>query len=103
MSSPGRPPLLDAQLKSDLCLLLRAGCSRRHAAELLGIDESTIRKAALRDRRFARQLDHAAAQHALACVGKIHRSARQSWRAAAWFIQTGGPDDLETRTALPPR
>ena len=83
--SAGRPQILNDQLKHDICLALSLGCSRRRAAEFVGLDESTIRKAADRDPQSRADLLRAAVKLEMDCLDRIRRGKR-SWRSSAWLL-----------------
>ena len=61
-SRRGQPPRLTARLKRFLGVLVSLGMSRRRAARLVGIDQSTITRGAQRDPDFARTLAQAVQQ-----------------------------------------
>jgi hypothetical protein len=84
--SAGRPEILNDQTKHDICLAISLGCSQRRAAQFVGIDESTIRKAADRDPQFRAQLDRAAVKLEMDCLQRI-ASGEKSWRSSAWLIE----------------
>ena len=69
----GRREILNQQLKHDVCVAIRLGCSQRRAAEFFGIDESTIRKAAKRDPTFRTDLTRAAIQLQIDCLDQLRR------------------------------
>jgi hypothetical protein len=85
MSIPGRPETLTDQMKHDICLAVSLGCSQRRAAEFVGIDESTVRKAADRDPQFGAELTRAAVKLEMDCLDRI-RQGKRSWRSSAWLL-----------------
>jgi hypothetical protein len=81
----GRPEILGDQLKHDVCLAVSLGCSHRRAAEFVGVDESTIRKAADCDPQFRADLARAAVKLEMDCLDRIRRG-KKSWRSSAWLL-----------------
>jgi hypothetical protein len=84
--SAGRPEILNEQMKHDICLAVSLGCSQRRAARFVGIDESTIRKAADRDPAFRAELDRAAVKLEIDCLQRI-ANGDKSWRSSAWLME----------------
>jgi hypothetical protein len=81
-----RPETLNDEMKQDVCKYLRLGASRRTIAQLLMIDESTIRKAAERDPEFDDAMQKAVAQLECDCLRSIARG-KKHWRSSAWLLQ----------------
>ena len=83
----GRPTVLTPALREKLEMLLSVGMSRRQAAAYLGIDHTTIVKAAARDPELALDLrnaeERATVNPLLTIIGESHKN----WRAAAWLLK----------------
>jgi hypothetical protein len=95
-SRGGRPTVLSQEVKEQLYLLVAIGLSRRQAAAQLGIDPSTICRAAGRDEEFSANLRLAEEQSTIQPMATVIAASRTHWRAAAWLIRH------KLRTAPPP-
>jgi hypothetical protein len=91
-----RPTRLTAETRAALCDALERGCTRKDAAALAGIAESTLFQwlAAGRDdeaHRFVELLqavEHAEAQASQVAVGTIRTAMdKGDWKAAAWWLE----------------
>jgi hypothetical protein len=66
------------------CLVVE--CSRRRAAEYVGVAESTIRAAAKQDEAFNQRLLQASVALEADCLRRI-RDGDKMWRSAAWLLE----------------
>lgn len=101
MSRRGRPPVLDAVKRREICAILTAGGSRALAARYVGCARSTIGATAVRDLEFHRQLQRASVQHEIMNLRNIQSAAKNEkyWRAAAWTLERCYPDRYGQRSA----
>ncbi len=94
----GRPPKLNAELKSRVCFLLGLGLSRRQAALAVDVDHATITHAAQNDPDFSRALARAEEFSRMRPAIALAAAGLSNWRAAAWEL-THKPDVPRQRTA----
>ncbi|MFN0021741.1 MAG: hypothetical protein ACKVP0_26130 [Pirellulaceae bacterium] len=94
----GRPPKLNAELKSRVCFLLGLGLSRRQAALAVDVDHATITHAAQRDPDFSRALARAEEFSTVRPAIALAAAGLSNWRAAAWEL-THKPEVPRQRTA----
>lgn len=92
-----REPALSEFTRAQLCGLVAAGCSRRAAAGMLGVHESTVRYYLNRDPEFAKQVRDAEARRLLIPLNHLRNAAATQWRAAAWFLERTCPGDYARR------
>jgi len=97
----GRPTVLTPELKEKLEMLLAVGMSRRQASAYVGIDHTTVVKAAARDPEFRLSLKIAEEQAMVNPLLTIISESRKNWRAAAWLLKYRGsrpaePEPVET-------
>lgn len=102
MSNLGRPIEFDESKRNELCALLSAGCSLKHAAQFVGCSARTIRRHAEKDEAFRQRLRNAEASIRLKALETIRKAAASNWRAAVWLVQNGGglegpPEDHASR------
>jgi hypothetical protein len=85
----GRPPVLDAAKKRDICAILAMGGTRVTAARFVCCHPDTIRNTALRDEEFAQALEQAESKHEVAQLAYINNAGKDHrfWRAAAWALE----------------
>ncbi len=83
----GRPATLTPERLEQLCQLLSLGFSRAQAAAYLGVDRSTVTKAANRDPELKAALQRAEEVSDLQPQLTVIAEARKNWRAAAWLLQ----------------
>jgi|GEM_PF-1751403 hypothetical protein len=96
----GRPTVLTPEIKDRIELLLSVGMSRRQAAAYVGIDHTTLVKAAARDPEFRLTLQIAEEQATVNPLLTILSEARKNWRAAAWFLKYRGVKPTESASTL---
>lgn len=94
----GRPPKLNAELKSRVCFLLGLGLSRRQAALAVDIDQATVTHAAQNDPDFSRALARAEEFSRMRPAIALAAAGLSNWRAAAWEL-THKPEVPRQRTA----
>jgi hypothetical protein len=89
----GRPRILNATKRSEICAILAVGCSRATAAQYVGCHPDTIRNTAQRDPEFAAALEQAESRHELKHLALINKAAEEGkyWRAAAWALERKYP------------
>lgn len=92
--------VLDDSKRAAIVVMLRAGCSRRMAAQHVDCDPSTITRTAARDPEFAAQLAEAQAGVDLKALRLIDRASDQErhWRAAAWLLERRNPEEFGRRS-----
>lgn len=102
----GRPSKLTPEVQERICQLLKLGNTFRTACEVAGIGASTGLEWRQRgeDRHASREGDAAYAEFAGAVrkaeeeaaarnVGIIQQAAKQSWQAAAWWLERKFPGE----------
>jgi hypothetical protein len=89
----GRPPILDATKRAEICAILAVGGSRAIAAQYVGCHPDTIRNTAQRDPEFAASLERAESGHEVKHLTFINKAAEEGryWRAAAWALERKYP------------
>lgn len=99
MAKCGRPPVLDDGKRREIRAILSLGASQMTAARYVGCAVSTIRRTANRDPAFALQLRRAVSDNELGLLRHIHNAAKkeQYWRAAAWALERGFPEQYARR------
>jgi hypothetical protein len=83
----GRPRLLDPIKKAEICALVYAGRSQRHAAVYVGVARSTITAEMHRDPDFDRAYKGAVRKREHDLVAEIRATSEKSRRAAAWLLE----------------
>jgi hypothetical protein len=96
-----RPPILDAVKKEVVCALVTVGASRRRAAEVIGIDESTIRYHLKTDPSFAQRVAQAEVLLEVELMVKLRQQAGRSWKACAMALDR--LDRQRQEDAKPPK
>jgi len=76
-----RPLLVTSEMRHRYCALIGVGCTRRYAASLLGVNESTIRTAMRRDEQFAAQVRQSEINRELVPLKNIQTAGQRSWKA----------------------
>lgn len=100
MKRGGRPTVFSPELRERIEMLLSVGMSRRQASAYVGIDPTTLVKAAARDPEFAVSLRIAEEQASVNPLLTIISESRKNWRAAAWLLnhRKGWPVDRAPKT-----
>lgn len=96
-----RPTKLTPQVQKRICDLLAAGNTRRAAAECAGITDRTLYAWLQRGEvaksgpflQFLRAVEKAEAEAEAVSVLTIRQAARESWQAAAWWLERRRPHD----------
>lgn len=90
---PDRAYVLDALKCAQVCAILTLGGTREVAAHYVGCHPATIRRHALRNAVFARELRQAQAQHEIGYLQCILAASKkeQYWRAASWALERKYP------------
>jgi hypothetical protein len=73
---------------------IRGGLSKKFAAKLAGIDQSTVRNWRETDPLFARELEAARAEFVQKHVGRIDNHSKRNWMASAWLLERTEPRDF---------
>jgi len=97
MARRGRNPVLDKDQKEVVCGLLVIGCSRHTAARYVGCAPDAIRRAALRDPAFFRQLRQAEARVEVTHLRNLHEAAEKNWRVSTWALERLLPNRFASR------
>jgi hypothetical protein len=97
MPRTGRPRVLDDAKRRDVCALVGAGCGLDAAARYVGCSVSTLRREALRNEEFRRQLRGAEVQIQLSPLNALRQAAGTHWRAAAWLLERLQPERFGAR------
>jgi hypothetical protein len=91
MANSGRPRILDSQKTSSICTIVAAGGSLRAAARYVGCSINTIRREALRNESFKKQLGEAQLHAHLSPLKALRDAYQTHWRAAAWMLERTNP------------
>ena len=83
----GRPLVLDATKRAEVCAMLAAGCSFRTAARYVGVTAGAVSQLLKRDETFRVQVDKALANREFIPLSQIRAAGGKSWRAAAWLLE----------------
>ena len=83
----GRPLILDATKRAEICALLAAGCAFRTAARYVGVTAGAISMLLKRDESFRLQVDKALADRELIPLAQVNAASGKSWRAAVWRLE----------------
>lgn len=103
-----RPTKLTPHRRKRLVRALADGNTRRTAAALAGIDDSTLRRWLARGHEEASgpyhtlrlAVEQAEAEAESRMVALIRSAAPQTWQAAAWWLERRRPQDWRKRTAV---
>jgi hypothetical protein len=87
VDSRGRPRVLTAEVRKQLCMLVEIGFSRRQAAAYLGFSTSTVANAVERDPALGEELARAEQISDLQPELTVMAEARKNWRAASWYME----------------
>ena len=91
MSLNGRPRVLDDGKRREICALVSAGCGLDAAARYVSCSVSTIRREALRNEHFRKELRGAELRSQLDPLRAMRQAACTHWRAAAWLLERTNP------------
>ena len=91
MAKMGRPPVLDPQKQQQICTFVAAGCPLHLAAKYVDVSARTVRRARQGDPAFKAKLDQALVACELVPLTEIRNASKQSWRAAAWYLERVRP------------
>ena len=94
MTKAGRPRALDEAKKREVCALLSAGGSMRFAGRYVGCSAKTIRNEAQRDPDFGDCLRKSQLVAQLEPLRALRQKATTHWRAAAWLLERGDPEQF---------
>ena len=94
MTKAGRPRALDEAKKREVCALLSAGASMRYAGRYVGCSAKTIRNEARRDPDFGDHLRKSQLVAQLEPLRALRKKATTHWRAAAWLLERGDPEQF---------
>jgi hypothetical protein len=97
MSNPGRPRALDEYKRREICALISVGCGIEGAAKYVGVRPITIRREALRNPEFHKQLCNAELASELEPLRAIRKAADTHWRAGAWLLERTRPERFSRR------
>jgi len=94
MTKAGRPRALDETKKNEVCALISAGGSMRFAGRYVGCSAKTIRNEAQHDPDFGDRLRKSQLVAQLEPLRALRKKATTHWRAAAWLLERGDPDQF---------
>ena len=97
MPRPGRPRVLDDVKRGQISALVAAGCGLPAAARYVGCSVDTVRREALRNEEFRRELRNAEVRGQLEPLQAMRRAAGSHWRAAAWLLERTHPQQFDRR------
>ena len=92
MSKRGRPSLLDAQKRKEVCSLVKVGCPLSVAAEYVGVSPGVIRYALRHNPEFAQEVKRAQVTSEVVPLANVHKAGASRWQAAAWFLERTQPE-----------
>ncbi len=92
-----RPRVLDDVKRGQISALVAAGCGLSDAARFVGCSVSTVRREAIRNEDFRRQLRGAEVQMQLDPLRAMRNAAATHWRAAAWLLERTNPERFARR------
>lgn len=100
-----RPSKLTAEVERAICDALKAGATRRMAAEYAGVGESTMRTwcaaKGARFRSFQAALKAAEAKGDVGALAVIRQAAQNgTWQAAAWLLERRHPAEYGRRQVV---
>ena len=94
MTKAGRPRALDETKKREVCALLSAGASMRYAGRYVGCAAKTIRNEAQHDPDFGDRIRKSQLVAQLEPLRALRKKATTHWRAAAWLLERGDPEQF---------
>ena len=97
MSKRGRPSLLNAEKRREVCALVKVGCPLSVAAEYVGVTSAIIRYAIRHNPKFAEELKRAQVTSHVVPLAHMHKAGASRWRAAAWFLERTQPERYAAR------
>jgi IS30 family transposase len=74
-------------MQKTVCSLVATGVSLRQAAHFVNCDPKTIRREALRNDDFRRELERAKSEASMQPLATLRRAANSNWRAALCFME----------------
>lgn len=83
----GRPRVLDAVKRAEICGMIAAGCTFRTVARCVGCSAAAISMLMKRDEEFRDQVGRALAQRELVPLAHLREASKQSWRAAVFLLE----------------
>ncbi|MBS0207798.1 MAG: hypothetical protein JSS27_02490 [Planctomycetes bacterium] len=91
--------ILDEVKRREICAIVSVGATRTVAARYVGCSVVTIRRAALRDKKFRGQLLKAESHNEIAQLQNLQSASKkaQYWRAAAWMLERCYPQRYRSR------
>jgi IS30 family transposase len=92
-----RPRALDDAKRREVCALVSAGCGIAHAARYVGTSAITVRREAMRNSDFYKQLRDAELSAQIVPLQALKKAAQTHWRAAAWYLERTHPDEFGRR------
>ena len=101
----GRIPNLEKfpEVIAKLLELIEAGCSTRHACDLIGLSEPVLYEWIAKGKRpgskqvyadLANSIKEARRKFTLHHLGTIKRAGQQSWQASAWALERNNPREF---------
>ena len=94
MSNGGRPRVLDDIKRGQVCALIAAGCGMEVVARYVSCSASTIRREALRNADFRKNLRSSEVQAQISPLQAMRAAANTHWRAAAWLLERTNPQQF---------
>ena len=88
----GRRRSLDDAKQREICALVSAGCGIEQAARYIGCAPNTIRREALRNAGFSKNMRQARLSAQLQPLQAMQQAAATHWRAAAWMLERTDPE-----------
>ncbi len=92
-----RPSKYDAAHANRIVKAIRAGNGTRTAAQLAGIDPSTLFDWQSKLPEFSERIRKARAEAEDRRVRLVERASRKNWRAAAWMLERQNPEEWGQR------
>jgi hypothetical protein len=101
LTTLARPTKFNTDRADRVLDALRAGNTRRAAAQYAGVDDRSLRRWIERFVHFAAAIEKAEADAEVRHVANIARAAQEgTWQASAWWLERRRPDDYGRRERI---
>lgn len=96
----GRPTKQCPELEDVILRGIIAGLRPAVAAQVAGIDRTTLERWRKADANFAQQIESAEASSEMENLQRINRAAARNWKAAAWILERRFPEHWGTKLQI---
>ncbi len=94
MAKPGRKPVLDEAKLREVVALASLGCKIHMAARYVGCSKRTVEREFEKNEDFRERLIKAQVGSQATPLDALRKAAGTHWRAAAWLLERGFPDEF---------